>query len=281
MQDHTRTGAAMAVAPTVLWLFVLVGPVPAHLGLASPQPVPAGQELRLAQATEGDSPGAGETKPLAGVTFADATGTLYAPLRELGEALEMTVSWDSQSQQAQLDGESVSGEDTRALIDGTQLIPVRKLGDWNASVSWDKEAATARISRQTREVAVAAGAKRVAISLDEQELRAWQGGRLVLETRVSSGRPGHDTPTGSFTAGPLKRRMLISKKYNDAKMPWSVQVRGDVVIHGYPSVPPRAASHGCIRMPLTGANPAHWFYTWVETGTPIEIADDWPASAAS
>ena len=110
---------------------------------------------------------------------------------------------------------------------------------------------------------------------EEQELRAWQGDRLVLETRVSSGRPGHDTPTGSFTAGPLKRPMLISKKYNDAEMPWSVQVRGDVVIHGYPSVPPRAASHGCVRLPLTGANPAHWFYTWVETGTPIEIADDW------
>ena len=60
-------------------------------------------------------------------------------------------------------------------------------------------------------------------------------------------------------------------------MPWSVQVRGDVVIHGFPSVPPHAASHGCVRVPLTGANPAHWFYTWVETGTPIEIGDAWPA----
>lgn len=278
MQDRLRTAVAQVFAPAVLWLFVGWGLIPAPSGLASPQPVPGGQGVRLAQATQGDSPSTNESKPLDGVTFADATGTLYAPLRELGEALGLAVTWDPQSQQARLGEEPVSGETARTLIDGTRLVPVRMMSDWNASVSWDAEAETARVEREGREATVALGKKRVAISLDEQELRAWQGERLVLATRVSSGRPGHETPTGSFTAGPLKRRMLISRKYNDAEMPWSVQVRGDIVIHGYPSVPPRAASHGCIRMPLTGANPAHWFYTWVEVGTPIRIADRWPES---
>src|SRR5262249_17421555 len=72
-----------------------------------------------------------------------------------------------------------------------------------------------------------------------------------------------------------------SHKYNDAEMPWSVQVRGSVMIHGSHSVPRRAASHGCIRVPLTGQNPARWIYDWIDLGTPIVIADRWPKPPAS
>jgi len=64
----------------------------------------------------------------------------------------------------------------------------------------------------------------------------------VLDTRISSGRPGMETPKGTFEAGPLKRKLLISEKYANAEMPWSVQIRGDSLIHGFASVSPRAAS---------------------------------------
>jgi lipoprotein-anchoring transpeptidase ErfK/SrfK len=59
-------------------------------------------------------------------------------------------------------------------------------------------------------------------------------------------------------------------------MPWSVQLQGDIVIHGFESVPPRAASRGCVRLPLTGTNPARWFYHWVDIGTPVVVKDGWP-----
>lgn len=62
-------------------------------------------------------------------------------------------------------------------------------------------------------------------------------------------------------------------------MPWSVQVHRNIFIHGFPSVPPRAASHGCIRRPLTGRNPARWFYEGVTPGTPLQIGDAWPGEA--
>jgi lipoprotein-anchoring transpeptidase ErfK/SrfK len=55
-------------------------------------------------------------------------------------------------------------------------------------------------------------------------------------------------------------------------MPWSVQVRGNIFIHGFTVVPDYPASHGCIRMPLTGSNPAKKFFHWVEPGTPIKIS---------
>jgi len=41
----------------------------------------------------------------------------------------------------------------------------------------------------------------------------------------------------------------------------------------------RAASHGCVRVRFTGGNPAHWFYQWVEIGTPIDVQSGWPETA--
>ncbi|HTE18362.1 MAG TPA: L,D-transpeptidase family protein [Armatimonadota bacterium] len=218
---------------------------------------------------------------LDGVTFASTPGTLYVPVREIGERLGWHVGWDAEDETVTLNGEGVPGAHLRSLPDGTRLIKVRALRDWDAAVSWDGDAEAARVRRGGEEVTVRKGEKRVAINLEAQRMRAWQGNRKVLDTRISSGRPRMETPRGSFRAGPLKTRMLISRKYGDAEMPWSVQVRGDIVIHGFPSVPARAASHGCIRVPLTGSNPARWFYRWVPTGAPIRIANGWPEKSAT
>ncbi len=63
-------------------------------------------------------------------------------------------------------------------------------------------------------------------------------------------------------------------------MPWSVQVHENIFIHGFRKVPRRPASHGCIRLPLTGANPAKWFYHWIDLGTPIRIRGHWPVATS-
>lgn len=112
--------------------------------------------------------------------------------------------------------------------------------------------------------------KRVEINLTEQRLRAYEGRRLVLNTNISSGR-NRATPTGRFKAG-YKDADHYSSLYHNAPMPWSVQVSGNIFIHGFTSVPDYPASHGCIRMPLTGRNPAKRFFDWVEAGTPIVIS---------
>lgn len=112
-------------------------------------------------------------------------------------------------------------------------------------------------------------AKRVEIDKTRQLLRAYEDERLVLESRVSTGR-GNSTPNGSYQVQG-KQRMHYSKLYHHAPMPYSVQVSGHYFIHGFSYVPNRPASHGCIRLPLTGVNPAELFYEWVELGTPVEI----------
>lgn len=117
-------------------------------------------------------------------------------------------------------------------------------------------------------------AKRVEIDKTHQVLRAYEGDRLVLETRISTGKWDKSTPNGQFQAGD-KERMHYSKLFQNAPMPYSVQVNDNVFIHGFTSVPNHPASHGCIRVPLTGDNPAKRFYEWVEPGTPVEVTGHW------
>lgn len=196
-----------------------------------------------------------------GITFAAAAGALYVPLTEVCSALELPA-------------EGLTADARRVLGDGQALVSVQQLPD-SILLSWWDPQTGARLRRGGRELWVCRGAKRVSLNLTEQRMRAWEGGRLVLDTRISSGREGKETPQGSFRAGPLKSRMLISHKYGDAEMPWCVQVSGDVCIHGFASVPGYPASHGCVRVPLTGRNPARWFYEWITIGTPIAISNEW------
>jgi len=112
--------------------------------------------------------------------------------------------------------------------------------------------------------------KRVEINLTEQKLRAYEGNRLVMKTRISSGRTGN-TPRGNFRAGPYKSKEHYSSLYHNAPMPWSVQVTGNIFIHGFSVVPNYPASKGCIRVPIDGRNPAKRFFNWVDVGTPIKV----------
>jgi lipoprotein-anchoring transpeptidase ErfK/SrfK len=44
-------------------------------------------------------------------------------------------------------------------------------------------------------------------------------------------------------------------------------IRG-FAIHGYAEVPPYAASHGCLRVPVPDAIP---IYNWIQYGTPVDV----------
>ncbi|RYG25772.1 hypothetical protein EON82_05880 [bacterium] len=217
-------------------------------------------------------PLATQTATIDGVSFAANPGKLLAPLRQTFEALGLPVRFvDGRLTVA---GREVS-ESGPTLPDGTRLVPLRALRGWNVSVEWDAEARRARLDHKDKEVFVCLGEKRVTIDKSAQELRAVQGNLVVLRAKVSTGRKSKRTPNGSFSAGPYKARMHRSSLYDDAPMPYSVQIIGDIFVHGYPSVPDYPASHGCIRLPTDGT--ARYFYEWVELGTPVEIVGRWRA----
>jgi hypothetical protein len=214
----------------------------------------------------------GRLAVLEGVTFAEAPGAMLVPVEEAGKALGLPVTT---GRRIKLGGRSLSRAQVRRLPDGTPLLRVETLRQWNAVPTWTTNNRAARLTRNGHTAWVARVPKRVAVNRSVQRLRAWEGSRLVLDSRASTGRRGYATPRGLFSAGPLKAPMLISRRYGNTPMPWSVQVHGHVCIHGSPSVPRFAASHGCIRLPLSRGNPARWFYRWVDVGTPIRIADGW------
>lgn len=88
----------------------------------------------------------------------------------------------------------------------------------------------------------------VVVSLTEQRAYVYRNGLLIAVTTVSTGKPGHETPTGVFTIL-QKDRHHHSSKYNDAPMPYQERLTWDgVALHagGLPGYP---ESHGCVHLP--------------------------------
>jgi lipoprotein-anchoring transpeptidase ErfK/SrfK len=107
----------------------------------------------------------------------------------------------------------------------------------------------------------------IVVSLDDQSLRAYNGTELVAYSNISSGKPGHETPTGTFTVS-QKDMDHHSNLYENAPMPFYMRLTdGGVGLHaGF--IPGYPASHGCVRLPI---GMARELFQHVEEGTPVEI----------
>ncbi len=130
--------------------------------------------------------------------------------------------------------------------------------------------------RTTIANAPANGERWIEINLSTQYLIAWQGDVPVLETYISSGRPGFDTPTGTFTISlkvPVQdmEGVLGGEYYNVPEVP-DVMYFTTVghAIHGayWHSNFGAVMSHGCINVP-TGTSA--WLYDWMPMGGRVVI----------
>jgi lipoprotein-anchoring transpeptidase ErfK/SrfK len=83
----------------------------------------------------------------------------------------------------------------------------------------------------------------------------------TFEWKVSTARPGYNTPIGDFKPYLLKT-MHYSKTYDNAPMPNSIFFHGGYAIHATYDVKHlgRPASHGCIRL---SPQDAKWLYQLV------------------
>ena len=88
----------------------------------------------------------------------------------------------------------------------------------------------------------------VVVSLTEQRGYVYRNGVLIGFTTVSTGKPGHETPTGVFHIS-QKDKDHHSSVYNNAPMPYQQRLTNDgVALHagGLPGYP---ESHGCVHLP--------------------------------
>ena len=86
------------------------------------------------------------------------------------------------------------------------------------------------------------------VSINEQLAYVYRNGVLTGVSTVSTGKEGHDTPTGVFTVL-QKNKDHFSNIYDNAPMPYMQRLTwGGIALHagGLPGYP---ASHGCIRLP--------------------------------
>ncbi len=96
--------------------------------------------------------------------------------------------------------------------------------------------------------AVTTGPVAMVVSITEQRAYVYRSGILIGATTVSTGRPGHQTPTGVFTVL-QKQKEHKSTIYDGAPMPYMERLTwGGIALHagGLPGYP---ESHGCIHLP--------------------------------
>lgn len=97
-----------------------------------------------------------------------------------------------------------------------------------------------------------AGPVVIVVSIAQQRAYAYRNGIPIGISTVSTGKKGHETPTGVFT---LLQKDVAHKSslYNDAPMPYMQRLTWDGVAMHAGNLPGYPASHGCVRLPLAFA----------------------------
>jgi hypothetical protein len=114
----------------------------------------------------------------------------------------------------------------------------------------------------------ASGPVSVVVSIPQQRVHVYRNGIRIAVATCSTGKPGHETPTGVFVVLE-KDKNHHSSTYNDAPMPnmnrltWSGVALHAGNLPGYP------ASHGCVRLPT---NFSERLFGVTHIGTPVIIA---------
>jgi peptidoglycan hydrolase-like protein with peptidoglycan-binding domain len=125
-------------------------------------------------------------------------------------------------------------------------------------------ATRAALAASSRPTPIGAGTgRRVEVLLDRQLALVVEGSQVSRILDVSTGKPGFETPTGSYPVTRKEQRSW-SVPYK-VWLPWATYFVGGVAFHEYPDVPPTAASHGCVRVP-------RWDAQWLYQQTPIGSA---------
>jgi lipoprotein-anchoring transpeptidase ErfK/SrfK len=120
------------------------------------------------------------------------------------------------------------------------------------------------------------GERWIEVNLTTQYLIAWEGDESIYETYVSTGRPGFETPPGTYHVlvkleSQTMEGVIGGEYYNVPDVPW-VQYFTNYghALHGtyWHNNFGVTMSHGCVNLPMDFAE---WLYGWTSIGTRVEI----------
>ncbi len=114
------------------------------------------------------------------------------------------------------------------------------------------------------------GPQLVLVSIRKQRIRVFDDVGEVTSSRISSGQPGFDTPTGVFSI--LEKRVHHeSNIYDGAQMPFMQRITWSGIALHAGNVPGYRASHGCIRLPYSFAKS---LFGLTRTGARVVVTQD-------
>jgi hypothetical protein len=111
----------------------------------------------------------------------------------------------------------------------------------------------------------------VVVSLPEQRAHVYRNGTRIGVSTISSGKPGHETPTGVYEIL-QKRRDHRSNLYDNAPMPFMQRLTWDGIALHAGRIPGKPASHGCVRLPHAFARE---LFEITERGMTVVVADEY------
>jgi len=108
----------------------------------------------------------------------------------------------------------------------------------------------------------------VYVDLGRQLATVYRNGVRIAVSTISSGKEGHETPTGVFTI--LEKNVEhYSRTYDNAPMPYQQRLTWKGVAMHAGNLPGYPASHGCIRLPMEFAKK---LFSVTEKGGTVVIA---------
>lgn len=110
----------------------------------------------------------------------------------------------------------------------------------------------------------------VVVSIPEQRVHVYRNGIRIAASSCSTGKKGHETPTGVFTIL-QKDKFHKSKTYDDAPMPNMNRLTWDGIALHAGNLPGYPASHGCVRLPMEFSE---LLFGITQLGMTVILADD-------
>jgi hypothetical protein len=113
------------------------------------------------------------------------------------------------------------------------------------------------------------GPLQIYVSKADQSLTVYDGDKVIATSKVSTGKPGHTTPSGIFSILE-KRKYHESNLYSNAPMPFMQRLTWSGIALHEGKVPNHPASHGCVRLPNGFAKT---LFQMTERGAHVIITD--------
>jgi lipoprotein-anchoring transpeptidase ErfK/SrfK len=116
------------------------------------------------------------------------------------------------------------------------------------------------------------GSRWVAVDLYEQVLTAYEGGKMVFATLISSGLPGWDTNPGVFQVygrqinAPMSGAEGRDDAYRLENVPYAMYFDNEISLHGtyWHNGFGYRQSHGCVNLTVSDAA---WLWNWLGNGS--------------